>query len=210
MSQASFEPDLSAWDAWHPKDAARHLAGVGVPWYVTAGWALDLFQGRQTRDHEDIEIAVPADGFPDVRSALWEFELYAIGEGLAQPLTPETLATSHQTWVREPASGLWRLDVLREPWEGDTWIFRRDSRIRLPRTRVIAHSADGIPYAQPEIALLFKAKAVREKDDDDFAAVLPLLGPSRRNWLSEALTLVHPGHRWLEALRAGSTDTAAR
>ncbi|MBA2424369.1 MAG: hypothetical protein H0W35_01145 [Actinobacteria bacterium] len=210
MSQASFEADLSAWNAWHPSEAARHLARVDAAWYVTAGWALDLFQGRQTRDHDDIEIAVPAHGFPDVRRALSEFELYAIEDGLAHPLTPETLAISHQTWVREPATGLWRLDVLREPWDGNTWIFRRDSRIRLPRTRVIAYTEDGIPYAHPEIALLYKAKAVREKDEDDFAAVLPLLGPSRRNWLAKALTLVHPDHRWLEALRAGSTDTAAR
>jgi hypothetical protein len=27
---------------------------------VAAGWALDLFLGRQTREHGDIEIAVPA------------------------------------------------------------------------------------------------------------------------------------------------------
>ncbi len=171
MSQVSFEPDLSAWDAWHPSDVARHLASVDGTWYVTAGWALDLFQGRQTRDHDDIEVAVPAHGFSNVRLALPEFELYAIADGLAHP---------------------------------------RDSRVRLPRTRVIARTEDGIPFAHPEIALLYKARAVRKKDEEDFAAVLPLLDPSRRNWLSEALTLVHPGHRWLEALRAGSTDTAAR
>jgi hypothetical protein len=39
---------------------------------------------------------------------------------------------------------------------------------------VIAHTNDGIPYARPEIVLLFKAKAARAKDDD-FAAVLPRL-----------------------------------
>ncbi len=210
MLGASFEPDLSAWDAWHPSDVARHLAGVEVPWYVTAGWALDLFHGRQTRDHEDIEIAVPAGGFSDVGRALSEFELYAVGAGVAHPLTPETLAATHQTWVREPATALWRLDVMRETWDGDTWVFRRDPRVRLPRTRVIAYTDNGIPYAQPEVVLLYKAKAVREKDEADFGAVLPLLGSSRRNWLSHALTLVHPGHRWLEALRSGSTDTATR
>lgn len=31
---------------------------------MAAGWALDLFRGRRTRDHGDIEIAVPAAGFP--------------------------------------------------------------------------------------------------------------------------------------------------
>ncbi len=176
MAASSFEPDLSAWDAWHPSEVARLLRDVKTPWYVTAGWALDLFRGRQTREHDDLEIAVPADrlhGAPSTRFP--DYDLYVIGGGLAHPLTPETLAEHHQTWVRERATGRWRLDIMREPWVGDTWVFRRDARIRLPRDRVIAHTADGIPYARPEIALLYKAKDARPKDDDDFAGVLPLL-----------------------------------
>jgi hypothetical protein len=89
---------------------------------------------------------------------------------------------------------------MREPWDGDTWICRRDPRIRLPGSRVVEWTADGIPYSAPEIALLFKAKAVRPKDEEDFAAMLPLLEDSRRQWLHEALALVHPGHPWLAAL----------
>ena len=65
---------------------------------------------------------------------------------------------------------------------------------------LISRTADGIPYLQPEVVLLFKAKAVRPKDELDFAAVLPHLESSRRLWLRDALTLVHPGHAWLESL----------
>jgi hypothetical protein len=67
---------------------------------------------------------------------------------------------------------------------------------------VIAFTTDGIPYQQPEIALLFKAKHTRDKDQADFDTVLPLLGPDRRGWLADALTLVHPEHPWLRALGA--------
>lgn len=200
MAQTSFEPDLSAWDAWHPSEVARLLRDVDTPWYVTAGWALDLFRGRQTRDHDDVEIAVPADGFSEVQRALSEFDLDAIGRALAHPLTPEALAEHHQTWVRERATGHWRLDIMREPWDEDTWVFRRDTRVRLPRVRVIAFTGDGIPYARPEVALLYKAKNARPKDHDDFARVLPLLDPAARRWLAETLALVHPRHRWLETL----------
>ena len=196
-----FRPDVSLWDAWHPAEVARKLAGVEVPWYVTAGWALDLFQGRQTRPHDDLEIAVPEHGFAAIREALGDFELFAVGEGYAHPLDERSLARHHQTWVRERGAGVWRLDVMREPWEGDTWVCRRDHRIRLPAKRVIAHDGEGIPYAQPEIALLFKAKATREKDQADFERVLPLLDRDRRRWLEQALELIHPGHRWLEELR---------
>jgi hypothetical protein len=30
------------------------------PWYVAAGWALELFTGDAAREHDDLEIAVPA------------------------------------------------------------------------------------------------------------------------------------------------------
>ena len=195
----SFEPDLTKWDPWRPDEVARRLAGVSAPWYVAAGWAIDLFLGGGLREHDDIEIAVPHSGFGDVLDALDGFELFTVGSGLATPLTEEA-PRSHQTWVREPATGRWRLDVFSEPSEGNTWICRRDMRIRMPYDRAIERTPAGIPYGRPEIVLLFKAKAARPKDDDDFAAALPLLDEERRRWLADALGLVHPGHRWLAAL----------
>jgi hypothetical protein len=100
--------------------------------------------------------------------------------------------------VREPATGLWRLDIFREPSDGGSWVYRRNTWIRLHYNRLIIQTDGGIPYARPEVVLLFKAKAARPKDDDDLAAVLPRLGPGSRSWLREALTKVHPGHRWVE------------
>lgn len=200
----AFAPDLTKWDAWDPTEAAERLAGVEAPWCVAAGWALDLFVGGEMRDHEDIEIAVPHERFEEIRRSLSGFDVFVpVGEGLVRPLeslSPDEFVETHQTWVREPSTGLWRLDVFREPSREDTWVCRRDPRIRLPFAEVISHTRDGIPYAQPEITLLYKAKHARDKDEADFAAVLPLLTSSRRRWLSWALELVHPGHRWLAAL----------
>jgi hypothetical protein len=200
MPAEGFDPDLTAWDPWHPAEVARRLAGVEVAWAVVAGWSLDLFRGEQTRDHDDIEIGVPADGFGAVHEALADLDVFAIVDSKAVEATDAALAVSHQTWVREPATGRWRLDVIREPWEGDTWICRRDPRIRRTREELIAHTADGIPYQRPEVALLFKAKHTREKDQRDFDAIVPLLDDAARAWLSEALELAHPGHEWLRAL----------
>lgn len=187
------------------------LAAVEAPWYVAAGWAIDLFLGGQRREHDDLEIAVPHARLGEILDALAGFEFFAVGvprSGLVMPLANiegQSRGTVpdegwHQTWVREPATGSWRLDVLSDPSDGDTWICRRDDRIRLPYERVIERTAGGIPYGRPEIMLLFKAKRARAKDDGDFAAVLPLLGPGRRRWLADALALVHPGHSWLAEL----------
>lgn len=201
--QGPFVPDVTAWEAWRPEEVARLLAGVRAPWYIAAGWAIDLFLGYEHREHEDLEVAVPHDRFGEVAAALSGFEFFVIGDGLAWPLehAGEAFTTEHQTWVREPATGRWRVDVFREPAEGDTWVCRRDARIRLPYERLIAWTPEDIPYVRPEVALLFKAKATRPKDDGDFAAVLPRLEPESRRWLREALEMIHPGHHWLDELQ---------
>ena len=193
----SLDVDLDAWDAWSPQDAARYLETLTAPWYVAAGWALDLFLGEQTREHDDLEIGVPARRFAEVREALASLEFVVIGDGKAWPMTEATLSAHHQTWVREDDGGPWRVDVFREPWDGDAWIYRRDRRIRLPAADLILRTSNGIPYARPEVVLLFKAKASRSKDEVDFTTVLPHLDASRRGWLRDALALVHPGHPWL-------------
>ena len=72
--------DLEAWDAWSPHEAARHLETLTAPWYVAAGWALDLFLGRRAREHDDLEIGVPAHRFAEVRAALAGLE-FVVGDG---------------------------------------------------------------------------------------------------------------------------------
>lgn len=60
---------------------ARRLEGIAAPWYVAAGWALDLFLGGQSRPHDDLEIAVPAGEFAELRSRFPELEFDAVGWG---------------------------------------------------------------------------------------------------------------------------------
>jgi len=71
--------------------------------------------------------------------------------------------------------------------------------IRLPYPEVFDVSADEIPYLRPEVCLLFKAKAVRDKDRADFEAALPRMSAAQRNWLHTALRTVHPDHDWISA-----------
>jgi Aminoglycoside-2''-adenylyltransferase len=201
---ASFDPDVSKWDAWRPEPVAELLTAVEAPWYVAAGWAIDLFLGGEHREHEDLEIAVPNARFDEVVDVLAGLEIFVItGPHEATPLAEarDRLGETHQSWVREPATGLWRFDVFREPSDRDTWLCRRDESIRLPYEEVIEWTDDGIPYGRPEIVLLFKAKHTRDRDQADFEAVVPRLEPERRRWLAEALERVHPGHRWLDGLK---------
>lgn len=188
-------------DAWRPEQVAERLVGVSVPWCVAAGWALDLFRGRQSRPHGDLEIAVPSAGFAQVRDCFPEYVFDAVGSGRIWPgAGAETLAATHQTWLRDPANGRFLLDVFREPHDNGTWICRRDRSLRLPYDAVVERTADGIPYLVPELVLLFKAKSPRPKDHTDFAGVLPLLDRVRQDVLAGWLDRRHPGHPWLAEL----------
>jgi hypothetical protein len=139
---------------------------------------LTCFAGEATREPEDLEIAVPASGFDLIRAALADFEIEVVGAGHRSPLDSVAFDVMIQTWVREPDAGVHRLDIFREPHDGDTWICRRDESIRRPHDQIIMTSPDGVPYLVPEIVLLFKARA----------------------WLAAALARVHPGHPWISAL----------
>jgi hypothetical protein len=190
--------EISArWSSsWSPSEVAGHLAESTTPWCVVAGWALDLFHGRQTRDHGDIEIGVPAGSFAEIRSHFRGLVFDAVGGGLIwQDPTPDQLAAVHQTWLRDPATGNYLLDVFREPHARDTWICRRDKSIRFRYGEIIQHTKDGLPYLAPELVLLFKAKHARPKDQADFDLTVPQLTPAQRKRLSELLSRTHPGHR---------------
>ncbi|CAL9589563.1 nucleotidyltransferase domain-containing protein [Streptomyces sp. enrichment culture] len=186
---------------WTPSEVARRLAGIGTPWCVAAGWALDLFRGEQTRAHGDIEIAIPAASFPEVRRRFPGCVFDAVGSGRIWEGAPtEALAAVHQTWLRDPATGNYLLDVFREPHDGDTWICRRDERIRFPYGEIIHRTREGIPYLAPELVLLFKAKHTRRKDQADFEATVPYMTAVQRETLAELLARVHPGHPWVSAI----------
>jgi hypothetical protein len=202
LSPADIEALDARWlSSWSPSEVARRLAGIATPWYVAGGWALDLFRGVQTREHGDTEIAIPAADFAQVRERFPGLVFDTVDTGrIWENATPDELAATHQTWLRDPATGDYLLDVFREPHDGDTWICRRDETIRFPYDDIIHHTRDGIPYLAPELVILFKAKHARPKDQTDFEGTVPHLTPAQCATLADLLARVHPGHSWLASL----------
>src|SRR5438045_694310 len=37
---------------------ARFMAGIPAPWWVAGGWAVDLWLGDVSREHEDLELGL--------------------------------------------------------------------------------------------------------------------------------------------------------
>ena len=196
-------PPVAAWAPWSPAEVADQLLHVGVPWCVVGGWAIDLYLDRQTRPHDDIEIAIARTDFEAVRAHLGQFDFHSVGDGevwslaVGAPPSPH----HHQNWLLEPTTQLWRMDVMLEPGDRDTWIYRRDEAIRAPREEMIATNRAGIPFLKPQAGLLYKAKTPRPKDEQDLNQCLPHLDLAARTWLRDALVALHPDHAWLRQLR---------
>ena len=196
------------WQPWQPEEVAKLFSTLTVPWWIAGGWALDLFLGEQTREHEDIDVQFLRRDQQEVRAifrgwdvqeahpgklpADWPFSEWKLG----QSLSPDV----HDVWCRPNKAAPWAIQLMVADTLNDQWFFRRDARIRRPLATVGHRTKDGIPYLALEIQLLYKAKSPRPKDEADFARVLSSLDRESRQWLAQSIALVHPGHRWLVAL----------
>jgi hypothetical protein len=199
---------LGRWQPWNPHEAVTFFAALHVPWWIAGGWAIDLFLGRQTREHEDIDILIlrrdqqavrPLLGTWDVQAALppprdevWPFRPWHLGEVLAE--------TIHDIWCRPDSTQPWTIQLMVADTRDELWLFRRMPTICRSVATIGAITPEGIPYLAPEIQMLYKAKGRRPKDDADFMQVLPVLDRERRNWLRDSLTRAHPHHPWLDHL----------
>lgn len=191
------------WAPRTPDDAATLLAGFAGLWWVAGGWALTAF-GTPDRPHSDLDLGVLRQDVPALRTYLaGRLDLWAAQSGALRPLLPAEGRPlppgCNNVWTRPSGADPWEYDVLVSPGSPQEWVYRRDHSLRMPMSAAL-WERDGIRYLQPEIQLLYKAKGLREKDQADFDATLPLLDSSRRARLADALAKAHPDHPWLRSL----------
>ncbi|WP_152526285.1 hypothetical protein [Thalassobacillus devorans] len=92
------------------------------------------------------------------------------------------------------------LEILLNEKDSDRWVYRRDPEITFPISHMHLRSEQGLPYLNPEIVLLYKAKETRQKDNEDFENIFPRLNERQKEWLKQGLIQCHPNHPWLEKL----------
>ncbi|MFK0161173.1 nucleotidyltransferase domain-containing protein [Rhizobium sp. NPDC090279] len=190
-----------AWNAWQPADLMKRL-GLDIHWYVVGGWALDLWHGRQTRDHEDLEFSVLQEDVDRARSLLGELVFFSVADGHVEHLPSSVPPAEHvaQLWGADPKEGCWRVDMMPERGTAATWVYKRDPSLTVPRGDLIRRTAEGLPFLAPAAILLFKAKHRREKDERDFDLALPRLAAAERADLRGWLSRLHPDHDWIARL----------
>ena len=179
---------------------AAYFARYSGPWYVAGGWAVDLFLGRQTRPHLDIDVAVLC---RDQRLLRKVFGVWTWSKVVPGPEGGVRAVWDEQEWLDLPVHELQGrgpngelVEVLLQESDIETWRFRREPTISMPLSKLGVRSGLGIPILRPEVVLLYKAKSPVSKDEEDFNVLLPALDDTQAAWLGKALDQCHPGHPW--------------
>jgi hypothetical protein len=200
--------DFDFWQPLQPHAAPALFGGLVAPWWIAGGWAIDLFIGRETRAHEDLDIGVFRDDQQAIQAQLVSrgFELHCSDPpGTLRPWQPgEMLGERVQdVWCRRAPDAPWEFQLMLNPGGGDAWISRRDPAYSMPLSDALIER-DGLRCLAPQIQLHFKAKSNRPKDLADLENALPLLDQPARQWLLRALTRTYPGHAWIARVAAAT------
>lgn len=209
LDKTEFERLYGRWEPHTPEDVATLFDGYPGTWWVAGGWALQAFTGVE-REHDDTDASVLRVDLPLLRRHLaGVLHVWSAAAGALRPLLPDEEIDAApdealppgcgQVWTRRDAFEPWEYDIMLAPGTADEWVYKRDESIRMPMSEALWVRAQ-IPYLQPQIQLLYKAKGLRAKDQLDFDNTLPHLDESRRTWLAAALEQTLPGHPWIRRL----------
>ncbi|MEV5719659.1 amino acid transporter [Amycolatopsis mediterranei] len=192
--------------SWEPAplpEVAELFSRAGVPWWIAGGHAIELAVGRGFRAHGDVDVLLLRRDQLAVQAALPSWEWWAAEPpGTLRPWARgEVLGAGvDDVWCRPSAAAPWRIQVMLDEARGDEWISRRNPAVRREIARLGERSPEGLPYLAPEVQLFAKAHGTRPKDEQDFAAALPVLSAAQRRWLARALETTYGPHPWLGRL----------
>jgi GrpB-like predicted nucleotidyltransferase (UPF0157 family) len=184
---------------------ADELKDFGSPWYISSGWALDLFLGQVTRVHHDVDVVVSRGDQLALQQRLTarDWKLLTPFEHRLEPWPSHMRLELPRHQVHAHRDGAF-IDLLLADVEPGVWRYRREPTIIRAVDRMSLRTEAGIPFLAPELVLLFKSKNTsdrqRRKDEADFERVHPRLEPERRAWLRWALMATNSTHPWLERL----------
>jgi hypothetical protein len=181
------------------RKAAEWMDGFDKPWFVAGGWAIDLFIGKQTRPHTDLEIGIFREDQQALKSYLADWEFWKAVSGSLISWNGEFLKLPiHEIHAVDRVHNQ-QLEVLLSECEEGRWIFRRNFDISCPAAEAILFTQDAIPYLNPQIVLLFKLKA-RPRDQADFQRAKDYLSKDQRDWLKQAIRQMDTHHPWISYL----------
>jgi hypothetical protein len=203
MREAGDYAFLWAWEPLRPDELAPLLSRFDKPWWICGGWALDLFLDRETRRHDDLDVALLRRDQLALHDHLSGWDLrFATPEHVLERWDGHRLDPPVQgIWARrsDKATAPWTCEFLLNENAGDDWVYRRDAEVTRALDEIGMHR-NGLPFLRPEIVLLYKSSEPSPKNDADFAASAPYLSEAGARWLQRALETCDDRHPWLARL----------
>jgi hypothetical protein len=184
-----YDPSADVWTPWTTERVAAAIDGTGA-WF-SGGQGLDMWLGRVTRAHSDIDVSVTRNTWHTLTAALrTELTFFRAESGWLSELHDGIQEPPVNTWCAD-STGRWCLQINLEAGDTAGWRYRRDERVTRPWDATIL-TVEGVPVMAPEVQLLWKSCRPSPKDEADWAAVLPALDDASRDWLRAAVRLAHP------------------
>jgi len=172
------------------------------PWFIAGGWAIDLFLGKVTRPHQDIDIAI----FRKDQTTLHDFFDNRL---LRKVVNGEPVVWRRNEWLTLPVheihcfdetAQLPKIEILLNEANETEWLYRRNRKVRRSLIKIELESNAGVKFLCPEIVLLYKSKNPKAKDEQDFQAAVEHLDAEQKGWLKCAIALNYSQHHWLQSL----------
>ncbi len=202
--------------AWHLQETGfepvefvkRELESVKAPWCLASGWALDLFWGRATRLHHDLDVCIWRSDqqafLKHLKTKGWNLQVPV--EGKYRPWQEDEFLELPivQIHARREDMPFELFDILLMESEGEHWFYRREPKVTMPKEEVMLKARD-LFILNPAITILFKSRTAdkepRAKDQKDFERVLPKLTNEQKDWLDKAFEIWLPQHPWRSSLK---------
>jgi hypothetical protein len=164
-------------DEWRPLsiDELQRQLGAFTDWVLCGGCSVDLFLGRPTRHHGDVDIGVFRSGLVDCLRAVGRDQVYLC----SAPRTytrwdgTEIDPAVHDIWISDSSGGCWILQIVVFDDEGDRVFYRRNRRIHWSK-RSHAIRCGEFRILNPYITFLYKA-AKADMDEKEVIDVIALI-----------------------------------
>lgn len=194
-----YDPARHHWRPLAVGAATSVLGASSTRWWLSGGCGLDHWLGRTTREHGDIDISVTRQDWRRLVAELpVGLEPLAAMSGALLPLAAcADDPALHNLWVRSADTGAFVLQINIEEGDRELWRYRRCPEITRPWAQALSE-VGGVPTVHPAVQLLWKSARPMDKDDQDRAAILPVLSSADRQWLIEAVQRAHPHSPWLD------------
>lgn len=200
-------PDESNCAPYQPQDILSLLENAPFKWWITGGWSIDLFLGKQTRSHFDIDVAIARSDQLGAQSYLRRWDFWSTRRDDEGDIILERWKIGHTldrdipgVWARESKDAPWRYEFLFQEISDGVWTFRYNNSVQHSLENIGGYSSENVSILLPEISLLLKAVRLQDVDEEDFQRVLPRLNLGQCEQLSIDLSKIRSNHQWLSAL----------